>query len=199
MMEKKLDGRIDSYKFRDKSMGQGMHTRVDYYDKNGNQRIYTTDGYLTSYFYLFLKSYTYRENCYSCPYAQKKRPSDITIGDFWGVYKVHESEMQKSEMSDDKGISCVLVNSDKGKKVIDAVSDELYMFSSTFERAAAYNGQLKSPSPRNAERDRVMEIYKRDGFEAVDTYYIKKYRKERLFYKVKSMIPRSIKKKLKGQ
>ena len=32
----------------------------------------------------FLSSLTYTENCYSCKYAQKKRISDITIGDAWG-------------------------------------------------------------------------------------------------------------------
>lgn len=199
VLEKKLGGRIDSYKFRDKSMGQGMRTRVNYCDRKGNSRVYTTDGYLTSYFYLFLKSYTYRENCYSCSYAQKKRPSDITIGDFWGIYKVHSSEIEKSQMSDDKGVSCILINTDKGKKVIETVKDELHMFDSTFEKAAAYNGQLNSPSPTSEERDKIIKIYEKDGFVAVDKYYKNKYRKARLYYKVKSMIPRRIKKKLKGQ
>ena len=102
-------------------------------------------------------------------------------------------------MSDDKGISCILVNSDKGKKVIEAISDEMYMFDSAFEKAAAYNEQLRSPSPRDIERDKIMDMFVREGFETVDNYYKNKYRKARLFYKVKSMIPRSIKKKLKGQ
>lgn len=199
VLERKLKGNIYTYIFRDKTLGQGMHTKVEYCDKKGNGKVFITDGYLTSYFFLFLKSYIYRENCYTCPYAQEKRLSDITIGDFWGIYNVHSTEVEKSKMSDDKGISCVLVNTDKGKKVIEAVSKDLYMFESTFDKASAYNGQLKCPSPRSQERDKVIEIFEKDGFEAVDKYYKNKFRKERMYYKIKSMIPRNIKKKLKGR
>lgn len=198
-LEKKLEGSIRAYKFRDKSLGQGMHTKIEYDDKKGNEKVYITDGYLTSYFFLFLKSYIYRENCYTCPYAQEKRPSDITIGDFWGVYNVHSSEMEKSSMSDDKGISCILVNTKKGKRVIKGVSNDLNMFESTFDKAAAYNGQLKNPSTRSGEREKILGIFEKDGYDAVDKYYRNNFRKERAYYKIKSMIPRSIKQKLKGR
>lgn len=41
-------------------------------------------GGCTAYIHFFSKSYTYRENCYSCPFASEERVGDLTVGDFWG-------------------------------------------------------------------------------------------------------------------
>lgn len=56
VFETKLQGSIYSYNFRDKSRGQGMNARIEYYDKNGKAKVIYRDGHLTSFFHLFPKN-----------------------------------------------------------------------------------------------------------------------------------------------
>lgn len=58
---------------------------------------------------LFYSHLILREDCFSCPYKNLHRCGDISIADCWGVGKFYP------EFSDDKGISLVLVNSEKGR------------------------------------------------------------------------------------
>ena len=37
------------------------------------------------YYTAYLQGIIHRENCYKCEYADKRRVSDLTIGDFWGI------------------------------------------------------------------------------------------------------------------
>lgn len=58
----------------------------------------------------FLSNLYLRPSCYACPAKKLKSGSDITIGDFWGIKKV------SPDFYNDKGVSLVLINSDKGYK-----------------------------------------------------------------------------------
>lgn len=60
----------------------------------------------------FLADLYLRPSCYVCPSKCLKSGSDVTIGDYWGIQNV------KPEIDDDKGICCLLVNSDKGKNIL---------------------------------------------------------------------------------
>lgn len=62
---------------------------------------------------LFYKHIIIRKSCGKCPYANMKRPSDITLADFWGWERT-DTEINK----DDKGVSLVLVNTEKGRKFL---------------------------------------------------------------------------------
>ncbi len=58
----------------------------------------------------FLADLYLRPSCYACVCKSGKAPSDLTLGDLWGAqYIIPESD-------DDKGISAVLINSSKGEK-----------------------------------------------------------------------------------
>lgn len=50
--------------------------------------------------------------CLNCPFCTMDRPGDLTIGDFWRV---------PVEMDDGKGTSAVLVNTDEGRLLFEAV------------------------------------------------------------------------------
>ena len=41
------------------------------------------------YYSNFLRSTTYRENCYSCHYTKYNRVADITLADYWGINGIH--------------------------------------------------------------------------------------------------------------
>lgn len=81
--------------------------------KNGKQidsKLFTT---------LFYGHNILRPCCYKCPYKDIIHPGDITIADYWGVEKA------LSGFDDNKGVSLLLINDDKGKIVFEAVQDEL--------------------------------------------------------------------------
>lgn len=197
VLEKKLNAKVYDFAFRDKSRGQGMNARINYYDQNNNKKVLYKDGHLISFFHYFLQMETYRENCYSCPYAGPKRVSDITIGDYWGVYNVHAAEMKNSNMSNTKGVSCVLINSERGKEVFGSVQDRLNIFESTFENVAKYNMQLKKPSEHTCEREKLFERYKQAGYEAIEVEFQKSIVFKKYIYAFRNALPKGLKRKMK--
>lgn len=59
---------------------------------------------------LFFSHYVLRKACFACPYKNLHRVGDITIADCWGIAQHY------SEFDDNKGVSLVLVNTEKGTK-----------------------------------------------------------------------------------
>jgi hypothetical protein len=59
----------------------------------------------------FLRNLYLRASCYNCPVRSLSSGSDITIGDYWGIEKV------LPEFDDDKGVSLVMINSQKGREI----------------------------------------------------------------------------------
>lgn len=125
----------------------------------------TTDNYLMT----FLNSTTYTENCYQCQYAKIERSGDITLGDSWG------SELEKSIQ--DKGISLVLCQNEKGKELIDQA--DLTLVDVDLKKAIESNHQLYQPSQKPKQREVFFkELKKGYGFKkAVKRCYPKKYLK----------------------
>ncbi len=58
------------------------------------------------------------EHCEKCKYQSLPRYGDLTIGDFWGIGK------QEPDERNALGVSAVLCNNDKGKKLLDFLSQE---------------------------------------------------------------------------
>ena len=62
---------------------------------------------------VFLSDIILRPSCHKCFAKSGKSGSDITLADFWGVGSV------VPEMDDDKGVSLLVVNSERGMNYID--------------------------------------------------------------------------------
>lgn len=58
-----------------------------------------------------------RKSCGTCQFARIPRQGDITIGDFWGITKYNPS------LDDRKGTSAILINNEKGNKVVESIRD----------------------------------------------------------------------------
>lgn len=140
----KMKGKIIGYDFRDKSCGWGL----DYMTKT-KTKTKTKPSTLDPYYYHFLEGTTYRECCYRCNYCTKERVGDITIGDYWGVEKEHP------EFYSAKGVSCFLVNSEKGMRLWNLIKSEFYFLESTFEQVARANHNLSHPTKRTSRRDSI--------------------------------------------
>lgn len=57
-----------------------------------------------------------RPSCENCKHSKLPRPADITLGDWWGIDKY------QSDINDNQGLSFVLLNNDKGKKLFNVLS-----------------------------------------------------------------------------
>lgn len=73
---------------------------------------------------LFMQGFLYnlylRPSCYSCPSKGLKSGSDITLGDYWGI----DSMMPK--LDDDRVVSAVTVNTEKGRITLDSTTAVLW-------------------------------------------------------------------------
>ncbi len=191
--EKKKNIHIDKFIFRDKSKGQGMISRMDIINSD---RSIVKKGELYSYFYLFLKQHIYRENCYHCPYAKKDRVSDLTLGDFWGFATLYPS-VKKEYLSDEKGISCILANTEKGLCFVLEKLTDCTIMESDFDKASEYNGQLIAPSKKSNIRSKLLEDYANNGYSAIDRYYNTHFWKDRFKYNLSAIIPTEVKRKIR--
>lgn len=145
-MGKKMNGDVIYYDFRDKSTGWGLE-----YMTKTKTKTKTSPSGLDPYYYHFLSGDTYRECCYRCQYCRKRRVSDITIGDYWGIEKQHPFFYSP------KGVSCLLINTEKGQELWDMISNEFVTLESTFDNVAKDNHNLVHPTPRPAIRDKVYQ------------------------------------------
>ncbi len=66
---------------------------------------------------LFYDHLILRKDCFSCPYRSLERVGDITIADCWGIRQHYP------DFDDDRGVSLVLVNSDKGREFFSKAKD----------------------------------------------------------------------------
>ena len=190
--ERQKNSHVISFKFRDKSKGQGMTQCMKYVKKDSNEvKEWTCNGKLQSYMALFLKSLTYRENCYSCPYATKERCADLTIGDYWGFHKEYPDSKQTKDFSNSKGVSCLLVNTEKGKRYLEMYQDKMHLLASEFEKVARHNDQLVRPSLYHKEREDILKVYLEQGYVGVEAYYKRHFKKNRMKEWIIGMIPKS--------
>ncbi|MCI8307609.1 MAG: coenzyme F420-reducing hydrogenase [Lachnospiraceae bacterium] len=132
-------------------------------------------GVMDEYSIAFLDSICYTSNCYQCKFAKSKRISDITLGDSWG-----------SELSEEagKGISLILCQTDKGKRLLDACNLELHPVD--IMRAIEFNNQLREPSARPLFLDRLFSDIK-DG-KTVRAVVFKYCRKKYIKWRIKKIL-----------
>ena len=111
--------------------------------------IYPKDSY---YLRAFTTGLMFNEACYTCPYAQPNRVSDITIADYWGL-----GTMKPFNHPTHKGVSLLLVNNVHGEKLLSLICDTLYREERPMEEGIKGNGNLENPSTRPQGRDSYYE------------------------------------------
>jgi coenzyme F420-reducing hydrogenase beta subunit len=159
-LEKKGKNKVTRYSFRYKLAGWRGYNVYTLFD-NGKSKLNTPD--VMTYANIFGSDLALRPACHNCKFCNFSRPSDITIGDFWGI------EKSMPDFDDNIGISLVLINSPKGQQLFESVSKDLYYRESNTIDCLQHN--LHSPSQPSPRRDKFWQDYKNKGFE----YVLKKY------------------------
>lgn len=106
----------------------------------------------------FLGDVCLRPACYSCNAKAGRSGSDITLGDFWGIGKIDR------DLDDDKGISLVMTNTEKGALVLKQTGARLQSVPSA--AALAYNPSFANSTILPPYRDLFMGIVRHRGFYA---------------------------------
>ena len=102
----------------------------------------------------FLADLYLRPSCYACPAKCLKSGSDITIGDYWGIQNV------MPEIDDDKGICCLMVNTDKGKQLLSS-KEWIEYRKSDYSTVIKYNMACIVSVAPNLKRNLFFDKYQR--------------------------------------
>lgn len=184
--EEELGSTISEISFRNKT-----DFRITLgYSVMGKEKIKKIPSALSSFYSYFLSGDIYRENCYSCKYASSKRVSDITLGDYWGLSVVHsKAELNKGRLKEKDGVSCLLLNSEKGKNFFFKHMDAFDYINSDFFKASLFNGQLIKPCVKSRVRCDLLKLFREKDYSAVDKYYYKELGIKKYVYIIWCYVP----------
>ena len=180
--------KIKDVRFRDKSKGWAVKGSI-----TADNKQIKYDAGTSPYYFFFLKGGIYRESCYNCRFPSENRQGDITLGDYWGVPLDLVDKL--GDVNPDKGISCVLVNTPKGKKWFEEVGGTISSAPSSRSDAEKRNKQLTACSTHLPEHETLLGGYVEKGYVAYREAY-KKHTKDHIIRGVKNMIPAKIKRKI---
>lgn len=119
-------------------------------DSIAYQKDRTTDTYFAA-FYQNIISY---DSCFSCQYAQPKRISDITIGDFWGLGELKEIDQLS------KRPSLILINTEKGQCFFEHACSNLVFERREVMEGIQGNGRLNHP-PGKSTNAKLFQFFYR--------------------------------------
>ncbi len=165
--EKKNNSRIMEVDFRNKKdFGWADHKEKLLFEngKTVNSTVFKT---------LFFGHNILRPCCHECPYKSVMHPGDITIADYWGIDKA------APEYNDNKGVSLVLINNEKGNSVFESVKANIKWKETKLEDSM--QPALKAPSPISKNRKEFWSDFSNHNFE----YIAKKYGGLSLKFKLK--------------
>lgn len=179
-LEKKQGSPIVWVNFRDKQKyGWAAHHETFKFKNGGGKMSFT---------YLFYKHIMFRKSCGNCHFTNIKRPSDITIADFWGW-----ENTDSAFNADNKGVSLVLLNTEKGRKLFDAVQDRMNTIPAELDKCLQPN--MQHPSEMHPLSDNFFSDYSQKGFKYVMWKYGENYpptflrkKSKRLLDKIKRFI-----------
>jgi len=107
---------------------------------------------------VFYRHIAFRPSCGKCHFCNTTRPSDITLADFWDRGH-HFPDVNQ----DNKGESLLLINTEKGREIFDAVKDRLDYFQTTTDKVMQTH--LREPSKIHPQAKEFEEYYAKYGFE----------------------------------
>lgn len=177
----KYHDNITEINFRDKTYG--WHKPV--LKINLENSMQALDEKKDPFYLLFYSNCILRTSCYFCKFSKTTRVSDITMGDCWGI------DSMKPELDDDNGISLLLINTDKGKKIFNNIVKKDEIIKISYEDIRQPHLYAPVQMPKN--RKKFWQDYYKKGF----LYVLRHYTNYSYYNKVKNEIKGLIKKVIK--
>ncbi|MBQ8429659.1 MAG: polysaccharide pyruvyl transferase family protein [Clostridia bacterium] len=176
-LEKEYNSKIIEYKFRNKKIswrGSSCYAKLEDGKELCNEKK------VCAFMNVYYSNHITREGCYICPYTSKERVSDLTISDCWGL------EDMGVDFEDALGASMIMVNTEKGKHLLDVLEGERIEVS--VEKAK--QPQLSAPVSRPSTREEFWLKYEQKGVKPLLKKYggIKRDSLKTVLYKLKKKI-----------
>lgn len=147
-----------SINLRSKETGWvGYSIRFDYADGKTYSMPNSKDPYLRC----FVKDLCLRPSCHACSFKGIDRCSDFTLGDYWGMWS------QLPELDDNKGISIVLLHSEKAKQIWPALLPDMKTVQVDVEQCLAENPAALCSAKESERRNEFLSRYKTEDFSSL--------------------------------
>lgn len=141
---------------------------------------------------MFVKDYILRKSCGFCQEKGYNRKSDITLGDFWGIWDIDP------EMDDNQGTSLLLAHSEKGEYLLDLIKNRIKIKKVELEEASRMNPAILKSVTHNKERTNILTVISTGGFHPLNMSDQKKSNlKTEIKIKVRRLMQQASKKQKK--
>lgn len=184
-LEKRHEKKIKSFSFRYKGMRwHGYSLMAEFED--GERIVNSHD--LQVYMDLYFTHQIMRRSCYQCKFSSTDRPGDITLGDFWGIEDIFSGIITQKQK--EAGVSLITVNSDKGKGIIELLTNMSVEFNWILHKCIddsfiKYQTGLNSPTVKPDDNEAFREYMSKYGFDATLSKYAGFNLKGRIRYYIK--------------
>ena len=163
-IENKFDTKMNFVKYKSKINGWDISS-IEYNTERLNKAYkFGDDGMMN----LYIKNFILRESCYNCPAKGNNNVADIILGDFWGIFNI------KSEFFTHTGVSAVILNTNKGKKLFDEIENKLETLEVNIDDISKYNSALIESPKRPFERSIIFNDIDENTFSILDKVYNQK-------------------------
>lgn len=169
------DEPITNISFRDKKRGWRKSYHFEMITDKGE--VIENNSYLT----FFFRGVMNRPSCYHCHYTSINRVGDLTLGDYWNINRVDSS------FEDSFGVSCVLVNNDKGMRFFD--NSEIFLNIIETDLSPAMQDCMIKNVKEPANRSDFWKCYHENGLAVCE----KKWGRVTTLDKLKGQIRRFVK------
>ncbi len=150
--------------FRAKHNGWKRFEMFFIFDNANKYRKYHHEDYMMQ---AFLQDMCLRESCYKCSFRKYNRQSDFTLADFWGIENIEKG------FNDDKGVSLVIIHSEKGRKLFEQIADSGDTVAVDLDTALSQNKSMVCSPIRPENRDDFMSAVSTTEFDILVKSYCK--------------------------
>lgn len=183
-LEKENNSKLKKFYFRNKDFGwleSVKRCRAEFLNKKIRRNELTN-----SFNNLFLNDLILRPSCHNCPFTTFDREGDITLGDFWRIIEEIPS------FYDNKGVSTILINTEKGKKEFNKIKKDIFYCKSN--KRQTKQKTLERPTPKNKKRKQFWKEYSKKGYLFVAKRYTPYGLKNKIKFEAKKLIIFGLKK-----
>jgi len=162
-LENKYKSTIKRIWFKNKKEGwHSIGTEVQFENGKKYFRVVSRERYMIAF---VIDGLDMRDSCSSCKYRKVPHNSDFTVGDFWGIEKLHP------ELDDNKGITALIINSQKGQDIFHRIKGDFNTFDTNIEEIAKGNFSIYKPKKPHKNREEFLKAIKTISFEKAMSRY----------------------------
>ena len=150
---------------RDKTTGWSryLYSNLFSYGTGKDHLIRSSD---SLYMKLFTGGYISRNSCANCRFKGYSRVSDLTLGDFWGIWDV------APEMDDNKGTSVVLVQTEKGALLLSEAESDMILKTVKPDEVSKQNTALLESHGENEDREIALRRIRRGRMASIEKLFV---------------------------